>query len=281
MIPKGKYDLDNPSTVSMLDELSLWSAPFGMKLLDSISYKKSVRALDIGSGLGFPLVELSMRLGASSKVYGIDPWRTGIERAKRKLEIARISNVDIVEGRSESMPFENDFFDLIVSNNGLNNVQNLHQTLLECNRVAKVEAEFAFTFNTEDSFSEFYKVFRLVVSENGLGELNKKISDHIYSKRKPVSEFEHELKATGFDVKSIWRDSFNYHFSDGTSFFNHFFIKLAFLDSWLQIVPADKRVFVFGLIEEHINRIAARQNGFTTKVPFVMMSCVKKKHVTC
>jgi len=37
------------------------------------------------------------------------------------------------------MPLEDDFFSLIVSNNGLNNVEDLEATLAECYRVMKCE----------------------------------------------------------------------------------------------------------------------------------------------
>lgn len=56
-------DLNNPELISVIDELSFWSAPFGLKLLDVIRYKRNIKALDIACGLGFPLMELSMRLG--------------------------------------------------------------------------------------------------------------------------------------------------------------------------------------------------------------------------
>ena len=63
-----KYNLDDSKIVSVIDELPLWSAPFGLKLLDKINYRKNITALDIGSGLGFPLLEVAMRLGNSCKV---------------------------------------------------------------------------------------------------------------------------------------------------------------------------------------------------------------------
>jgi len=59
---KTNYDLNNAETVSVVDELPLWSAPFGLRLLDKIKYKKNITAFDIGSGLGFPLLEVAMRL---------------------------------------------------------------------------------------------------------------------------------------------------------------------------------------------------------------------------
>jgi arsenite methyltransferase len=115
---KPEYDLTDAILVSVIDDLSLWSAPFGLKLLDAIHYKKGIYALDIGFGTGFPLLELAMRLGNTSSIYGLDPWKSGTERTKLRIKVSGLTNVRLFEGVAEHMPFENDFFDLITSNNG-------------------------------------------------------------------------------------------------------------------------------------------------------------------
>ena len=134
---KTELNFNDPDYLSALDDMSFWSAPFGIKLLNLVQYKKNIRALDIGFGSGFPLIELAMRLGPTCKVFGIDPWKAAIERTKFKLKYIGVQNVELVEGVAEQMPFENNFFDLIVSNNGLNNVQDLPKTLNECSRVSR------------------------------------------------------------------------------------------------------------------------------------------------
>jgi len=105
------YSTPDPAKrVTFFDELPLWSAPFGWKLLDHIQYKSGITALDIGFGTGFPLIELAMRLGESATVYGIDPWKEAIERAKQKIDYYGISNVRIIEGVAESIPHDRVLF---------------------------------------------------------------------------------------------------------------------------------------------------------------------------
>ena len=58
---KTNYDLNDKEIISAIDELSLWAAPFGLKLLETIKLKKNITALDIGFGLGFPLLEVGDR----------------------------------------------------------------------------------------------------------------------------------------------------------------------------------------------------------------------------
>ena len=64
--------------VCYYDELPLWSSPFGILLLNNISFKKNSIIVDIGCGNGFPLIELAQRFGGSCKVFGIDQWEKAI-----------------------------------------------------------------------------------------------------------------------------------------------------------------------------------------------------------
>jgi arsenite methyltransferase len=276
---RAQYNLNDPACISIIDDLPFWSAPFGIKLLDKVRYKKNVRALDIGFGFGFPLMELAMRLGPSSKVYGIDPGKAGMERTRLKLKYADVQNIELIQGIAETLPFENNLFDLIVSNNGLNNVQDLAKVLAECNRVSKMAAQLVFTFNTNRTFIELYDVFREVLKEHGLPDCEKNIDAHIYSKRKPLSEFKEMLEAAGFLVRAIDEDEFIYRFSDGTSMFNHFFMKLAFMEAWKEIVTSGIQDEIFRQIEDKLNRGAERNQGLAMRVPFVTMDCEKTKQI--
>ena len=134
---KTDWDYNSQRLVELYDELPIWAAPFGLQLLDGIKYKKRIHALDIGFGAGFPLTELAMRLDKESKVYGIDPWEAGVDRAEKKIEFYRIKNTEIIRGVAENIPLKDKSIDLIVSNNGLNNVADLDKSLSECARILK------------------------------------------------------------------------------------------------------------------------------------------------
>ena len=77
-------DFDLAAYAEVADECPLWSASFGLKLLDYIDYRKNITALDIGFGTGFPLTEIALRLGESSVIYGIDPWKDAAGSCKKK-----------------------------------------------------------------------------------------------------------------------------------------------------------------------------------------------------
>ncbi len=83
---------------------------------------------------------------------------------------------------------EDDSVDLIVSNNGINNVADLGRVLAECNRVMKVNGQFVLSVNLDTTMIEFYSVLEQVLSDLGMRETILKIREHIYGKRKPLTE---------------------------------------------------------------------------------------------
>lgn len=268
------FDLNK--MIDVFDELPLWSAPFGLKLLDAIDYKPNISALDIGFGTGFPLTELAMRLGASSTVYGIDPWKEAIERAKRKIECYDITNIKIFKGVAESIPLENESLDLIVSNNGINNVSDIDTVFSECSRIIKPGGQFVQTMNLEKSMFEFYGQLETILSDLHLEEEIGLMHEHIYQKRRPLDEIISLLQKHDFLIKDLEHDQFNYKFSDGTAMLNHYFIRLAFMESWKKLLPENKREQIFDTIESRLNVQSNKFGGIKLSIPYVMINAKKK-----
>jgi len=271
------FNTDDAELISVIDELPLWSAPFGLKLLDTIKLSHNIKALDIGCGLGFPVIELAQRLGDTSKVFGIDPWEKAIERTLFKIKKYGINNVEIIKGVAEKLPFEDSFFDLIVSNNGINNVQNMELALSECARVSKPNAQFVITLNLEDTMIEFYQVFEKVLENNNLNSEIVKMKEQIYFKRKPLSEMKELITSIGFRIINIQHDKFYLRFVDGLTMFNHSLIKYWFLDGWKSILDGVHLEKIFNEVETELNDIAKEKGEILLTVPFVTIDCRKDK----
>lgn len=180
------YDLDHPDLVSVIDDLPIWSAPFGLKLLDTIRLKPEMTVLDIGSGLGFPIIELSQRVDHRCLVCGIDPWDEGLRRINRKKQVWDIRNVVMFKGKAEHLPSGDKCIDLIVSNNGINNVQDEGQVFKELKRVARQRAQLVLTVNLPDTMKTFYQTYEQVLKQNEKRDEIDRLKEHIFSKRKPL-----------------------------------------------------------------------------------------------
>lgn len=270
------FDLDSPALIDVLDETPLWSAPFGLKLLDNIDYKKNIKVLDIGFGTGFPLTEIALRLGKTCKTYGIDPWEAAAVRTQQKIDQFGLNNVELIHGFAENIPLPAEYIDLITSNNGLNNLENPEQAIGECSRVMKRGGQFIQSLNLDTTMIEFYDVFEHVLISNNMEHEVALMKEHIYKKRKPLNEFTALIEHHKFEVRDIIHDQFQYRFVDGTTLLSHFFIKLAFMECWKSILPENKKKEVFSEIESNLNFQAEKKGGVSLTVPFVIINCTKQ-----
>lgn len=269
------FQSDNPQHVSALDELPFWSSPFGQLLLDTVPMKQNMNALDIGFGTGYPVIELAERSGNSCRIYGIDIWRPGAQRALQKISVHGLKNLILLLARAENLPFCNEYFDLITSNNGLNNVEDLQKSLAECFRTCKKDGRLIFTINLPDTMKEFYGVFKSVLKDHKLENLVEKMNQHIYEKRKPLDEMCKMVEQSGFNVDKKIQKSFSYRFADGTTMLRYFMIREFFMPSWKEIVPEKNVRSVFEDIECRLNDLSKAKGELQLTIPYVCVDCVK------
>jgi len=272
---KTDFDFNSDLLLELFDELPIWASPFGLKLLDRIKYRRNISALDIGFGAGFPLTEIAMRLGETCKIYGIDPWEAAIRRTEKKIEFYGIKNIKIINGVAENIPLPDKSVELITSNNGLNNVENIEKALSECSRIAKTGGQLIHTYNLDNTMFEFYDLLKELLTAEKMDIELKKMNDQIYKKRKPLNEFIKLLELNNFRVTTVLNDQFNYKFADGTAMLNHYFIRLAFLDGWKSIIPEEKQIKIFNRIEDLLNQKAEKDRYVNLSVPFVLLDCVR------
>ena len=149
------------------DELPLWSAPFGLLLLDRVPMKSGLTILDVGAGTGFLTLELAQRCGPDARVIAVDPWKAGMSRLRRKLDHLGVGNVVLIEQDATAIELPDASIDLVVSNLGINNFENASAVLESCFRVAKPGARLLLTTNLAGHMSEFYDVYRATLIELG------------------------------------------------------------------------------------------------------------------
>jgi SAM-dependent methyltransferase len=257
-------DFSSPQLLAAYDELPLWSAMFGLLLLEEVPLSGVTNVLDVGCGTGFPLIELAERLGPNAHVHGIDPWSAGLTRAAEKIASRSTKNVTLHEGAASSMPFANSTFDLIVSNLGVNNFDDREGAIRECRRVARDGATLALTTNLQGHMRELYEVFEQV-SEDEDEDTRERLRAHV-AHRATVAGVRALLDHGGFSVTRVVQRESVMRFADGTAFLNHHFIKLGFLDGWKKVVPGRERI-VFARLRDALNDLAARQGELRLTIP--------------
>ena len=102
------------------------------KLIDYYDLPLDSKILDIGCGKGFFLYDF-LQIRPNSSVFGIDISRYAIENSKEEIKD------NLVLGNATSLPWEDKYFDLVISINTLHNLHcyDLKEALKEMERVAK------------------------------------------------------------------------------------------------------------------------------------------------
>ena len=95
-----KIDYSTDDFCRFYDELPLWSAPFGLLLLEHVPLQVGSRIIDVGAGTGFLSVELAQRCGASSQVIAVDPWSAALRRLQEKVTSLNLKNVSAINRKS-------------------------------------------------------------------------------------------------------------------------------------------------------------------------------------
>ena len=210
---------------AVYDELSFWGSHFGALLFEHLELRRGVRGLDVACGAGFPLFELAFVHGPSSRFTGLDLWREALNRARRKIEVYGLTNVDVCEADGVSMPFDDESFDLITSNLGINNFTDPPAVIAECRRIARPGARIAVTTNLTGHMAGFYDVFR---------EAAPHLTDAINAQeahRGTRTSVEQLLIGGGFRLTRVVEDEFFLRFADGTAMLKHHLVQF-FLDGW-------------------------------------------------
>lgn len=260
--------------VNIYDEVSLWTAPFGRILLENIPMMPDYKVLDIGFGTGFPLIELSQRFGKSAKIYGIDIWDEAIKRTREKIRVLGITNIEIFEQSAESIPLPDNELDLICSNLGINNFEKKDNVLIECHRVLRQNGSLCISTNPAGTFRELFILFRKTLEEMRLFPSVSELRDHVDHRGTEVSIID-DLKIKGFRLSAKVNDDTNIRFADAEAVFEHSLIRIGFLESWKNMVPADHQKEFFNLVLKRIEEVINRNGEFVISIPLLYLGFSK------
>src|SRR5215471_1401724 len=175
-----QVDATHPTFGDFYDELPLWSAPFGLLLLERVPMRPGLTVLDVGAGTGFLTLELAQRCGSLATVIAVDPWAAGMRRLRRKLAYLGLGNVRLLEQDAATLALPDASIDLVVSNLGINNFANADAVLRTCFRVMKPAGKLFLTTNLGGHMHEFYEVYRAVLHELGLVDRLTVLDAHIH-----------------------------------------------------------------------------------------------------
>jgi demethylmenaquinone methyltransferase/2-methoxy-6-polyprenyl-1,4-benzoquinol methylase len=131
----GKYDFLNHFLSLGID------IQWRKKVLKIVQKTKPEIILDIATGTGDLAILLSKT--HPKKIIGLDLSNGMLEVGRKKIAEKGLSDlIEMVQGDSENLPFEDNYFDVITVSFGVRNFENLHKGLSEIYRVLKPGGTF-------------------------------------------------------------------------------------------------------------------------------------------
>lgn len=145
-------------------------------ILSLIKFKDCSNFLDIGTGVGYYILQASLRNRRGVNV-SIDISRSYLKKAKRIARLNSIDNIFLFNADARKLPFMNNTFDLILCTEVLEHIPNYTRVLDEIQRVAKSGADIVISFPSKWSIDEI------------LGQIKAKFTFYEHINVIPLKEF--------------------------------------------------------------------------------------------
>lgn len=119
--------------------------------IDFLNLKKEEVVLDLGCGRGDETIQAAILVGKEGKAVGLDITDAMLDAAHANAEGIGVSNISFYKSDIENLPFEECYFDAIISNCVINHARNKNKVYSEIYRVLKIGGRFVIS----DAVSKF------------------------------------------------------------------------------------------------------------------------------
>lgn len=106
------------------------------KLIASLDIKEDINILDVGCGSGFAVGEVARLANYKGQFYGIDLSAKMIEKAKSNF--SGRDNFHFIQANAESIPLEDNFFDIIICTNSFHHYLHPDEAVGEMHRLLRI-----------------------------------------------------------------------------------------------------------------------------------------------
>jgi SAM-dependent methyltransferase len=129
-----KYDLSDVETVppDVLESFCGVGNPFSLG-----SIKRGETVLDVGCGAGFDLIIAGRLTGRTGRACGIDLTPEMVMKTQKSITRLELTNCEVQLADSESIPYDDHTFDIVISNGVLNTSPDKKKSFQEIYRVLK------------------------------------------------------------------------------------------------------------------------------------------------
>jgi ubiquinone/menaquinone biosynthesis C-methylase UbiE len=115
------------------------------RLVELAALPPGAQVLDVATGTGWAAMAAAQCVGPTGRVLGVDRAPEMLERARRKVAAAGLTNVEFREGEAEHLDVEDQRFDVVLCASALFFVPDMLAALQEWHRVLKPGGQVGFS----------------------------------------------------------------------------------------------------------------------------------------
>ncbi|MBW4604728.1 MAG: methyltransferase domain-containing protein [Calothrix sp. FI2-JRJ7] len=182
--------------------------PIAQRLIEVANLQSARKILDVATGTGIVALAAAEKVGAQSKVIGIDISAGMLSNAREKLAVSGLQNVEFIEADAELIDFEQNSFDVILCSLAICYLTDIQKALYKWHSFLKPGGKLVFNAWTENAFTTSV-LFREVAARYGIIVTNPNAPLGTSQKCQQL------LSAAGFENKNIiiQQDQFGWYFT--------------------------------------------------------------------
>lgn len=230
-----------------------WGERFASLIDEHVKLPKKGQMLYVAAGTGGHALAMQERAGDDLALSCMDESEECLELARAKAAAVK-AEPEFYRAQLETLPFEDEQFDLVVGDGSLVAAERWPEMLSEMVRVAAPGGTVAFCLVTNSSFGEFFSVYWEALSSAGFEEQERAV-ESLLTELPTVSAVEEHAAREGLEGISFWTNVEEFNYESGEEFLNAPLITDFLLKAWLEFLPgADEQSRVSKEIERIIDQ---------------------------
>lgn len=214
-----------------------WGERFAELIDEHVELPKKGSMLYVAAGTGGHALAIAERAGHKVTLVCVDENEENLELGRVKAVTVR-AEPEFRRAQLETLPFEDDQFDLVVGDASLVAVERLPEMYAEMIRVAAPGGTVALSLPTYSSFGEFFSVYWEALR-------NLSIIDHehdvetLITELPTISAIEALAAREGLDDVVSWMQIEEFDYESGEEFLNAPLITDFLMRHWLESLPEE------------------------------------------
>ena len=219
------------------DIVPIFSSKFGKLLLRLLEVPEKGMLLDVGCGTGYPALEILKKTDVAIRIIAIDKSSAMMDVARKKAGDKGGKKIFFrTENASEGLSFADEVYDVTYSNLAFMELGNPVENMRELARVTAPGGQVAITLPMRGSYTEFFDIFRDVLTKRDRYEIVKDIEEY-ESTALPTPEQVIELfNKAGIKNVTYEAERFELLFKSAREFFFAPVIEYGPLKEWKAII---------------------------------------------